>query len=235
MYKGKTFLAVIPARGGSKGVPRKNIRPLAGKPLIAWTIDVAKQSAYLDRCIVSTEDAEIAAIAQKYGGDVPFMRPAELAADDTPGYLPIFHAMDNLPPYDYVVTLQVTSPLRIAADIDRAIEICVDNDAPSCVSVTEAEHSPYWMYELDERGIMQPLIKIPFEQSYQRQKLPKVHRLNGAMYVSKYDFARANQGSLGEGVMAYVMPGERSHDIDSETDFRICEMLMQEKFNGKKE
>ena len=228
MYKGKTFLAVIPARGGSKGVPRKNIRMLAGKPLIAWTIDVAKQSAYLDRCIVSTEDTEIAAVAKKYGGDVPFMRPAELAADDTPGYMPIIHAMDSLPNYDYAVILQVTSPLRTVEDIDRAIELCVDNDAPSCVSITKAEHSPYWMYKLDDKGIMQPLIKLSFEEFYQRQKLPPVHRLNGAMFVGKYDFVRANQGFLGDGVMGYIMPGERSYDIDSETDFRLCELLMQE-------
>ena len=131
MYEGKKFLAVIPARGGSKGVPRKNIKMLAGKPLIAWTIDEAKKSKFIDTCIVSTEDEEIKKVAENCGGCVPFLRPAELAQDSTPGIEVILHAMEKFPDYDYIVLLQPTSPLRLVEDIDGAIEFCIKQKSNS--------------------------------------------------------------------------------------------------------
>lgn len=141
------ILAIIPARGGSKGVPRKNIRELAGKPLIAWTIEEAKKSKYIDRLILSTEDDEIIEVAKQYGCEVPFKRPIELAQDDTPGIDPVLHAIEQCPGYDYVVLLQPTSPLRTVDDIDGCIEQLLSSDGTNfCVSVTEPEKSPYWMY-----------------------------------------------------------------------------------------
>ena len=229
MYQNKTFLAIIPARGGSKGLPRKNIRDIGGKPLIAWTIEAAKASKYLDRVVVSTEDDEIAAVAKKYGGEVPFMRPASLAADDSPGIEATLHAMDHLPPYDFVVTLQPTSPLRTAADIDGAIGLCLDNGADSCVSVTEPEHSPYWMYRLDGQNFMIPLLTIPAEQYYRRQSLPKTYRLNGAVYVTAAGSIRQKQAAVGDKTLAYIMPQDRSVDIDSELDLAMAELLLKNK------
>ena len=184
MFEDKKILAIIPARGGSKGVPRKNIRELCGKPLIAWTIAEAAKSRYIDRCIISTEDDEIAMIAKKWGGEVPFMRPIELAQDGTPGIDPVLHAISKLPEYDYVVLLQATSPMRTVEDIDGCIEKCLNEGAESCVSVVEADNSPYWMYTFEDKDIIKPVLTITEEQSYQRQKLPKVYQLNGALYVN---------------------------------------------------
>ena len=231
MYLGKTFLGIIPARGGSKGVPHKNIRPLAGKPLIAWTIEQAKQSKYLDRCIVSTDDEEIRTIAKKYGGDVPFLRPTELAKDDTPSIAPVLHATGVLQGYDYVVLLQVTSPLRSVEDIDQAIEYCLDNRAESCVSVVEAATSPYWMYKISDSGHMTPILEIKRESGYQRQKLPKIYELNGAVYVASCEFLTRVHDFQNEETLGYIMPAQRSFDIDTLTDFKVADTLMR--YNGE--
>ncbi len=229
MYKGKKILAIIPARGGSKGVPRKNIRILAGKPLIAWTLEEAKRSKYIDKCIVSTEDEEIKSVAEAWGGNVPFMRPMELAQDNTPGIEPVLHAIKMLPGYDFVVLLQVTSPLRTVEDIDGAIAYCLNRDCESCVSVTEVEHSPYWMYQIDIQDQLKPILKIEKEKSFQRQKLPKVYQLNGAVYVASVEFVQKEQEFIGEETLGYVMPQERSYDIDTMMDFEVAEVLMKKR------
>ncbi len=226
MYKGKKILAIIPARGGSKGVPRKNIKILAGKPLIAWTIEEAKKSKFIDTCIVSTEDAEIKSVAEEWGGNVPFMRPAELAKDDTPGIEPVLHAIKMMPGYDFVILLQGTSQLRTVEDMVGAITYCLDRNCESCVSVTEAEHSPYWMYRMDEQSCLRPIMKIAKEESYQRQKLPKVFRLNGAVYVANVEFVKKQRGFIGDNTVGYGMPQERSYDIDTVLDFEVADVLM---------
>ena len=226
MYKGKKILAIIPARGGSKGVPRKNIKMLAGKPLIAWTIEEAKKSKYIDTCVVSTEDEEIKSVAEAWGGNVPFRRPAELAQDDTPGIEPVLHAIQMMPGYDFVVLLQVTSPLRKVEDIDGTIVHCLDRDCESCVSVTAVEHSPYWMYRMDEQERLRPILKISKEKSYQRQILPNVYQLNGAVYVASADFVQRMRGFFGEDTLGYIMPRENSHDIDTLVDFEVAEVLI---------
>ncbi len=228
MYKGKKILAIIPARGGSKGVPRKNIKMLAGKPLIAWTIEEAKKSKYIDMCIVSTEDEEIKSVAEKWGGDVPFMRPVELAQDDTPGIEPVLHAIKMMPGYDYVVLLQTTSPLRTVGDIDGAIACCLDSGSDSCVGITEAVHSPYWMYRMDEQEHLHPILTISKEDSYQRQRLPKVYQLNGAVYVASNDFIEKQCNFVGKETVGYVMPVERSYDIDTLVDFVVAEFLVKQ-------
>ena len=226
MYEDKKILAIIPARGGSKGVLRKNIRELCGKPLIAWTIDAAKKSRYIDTCVISTEDEEIKKVSESYGGYVPFMRPSEFARDDSPSIDAILHAVDNMPGYDYIVLLQPTSPLRIAEDIDGTIELCFKGKSLSAVSVTESEKSPYWMYTLNETGEMSPVLTIDKEKSYQRQKLPKVYRLNGAVYVAEKNFLKKNRGFIDAETLGYVMPASRSSDIDSILDFKLAEFIM---------
>ncbi|WP_126428726.1 cytidylyltransferase domain-containing protein [Brevibacillus marinus] len=226
MIQGKTVLAVIPARGGSKGVPRKNIRQLAGKPLIAWTIEAAQQSAYLDRIVVSTEDEEIAEVARQYGAEIPFLRPRELAQDDTPGIDPVLHAVECLPFYDFVVLLQPTSPLREASDIDRCIEMCVSRGERACVSVTAADKPPQWMYQLDRDFRLQPI--VPQAQLLtRRQDAPHVFVLNGAVYVAQTEWLKRSRSFLTENTAAYVMPKERSLDIDSELDLRIAAELLK--------
>lgn len=226
MIDGKTVLAIIPARGGSKGVPRKNIREVAGRPLIAWTIEEAKKSRYIDRLILSSDDAEIIRVAQSWGCDVPFVRPAALAQDETPGIDPVLHAMEELPDYEIVVLLQSTSPLRNVADIDGCIEYCITNGANACVSITQAEQSPYWMYTLASGGVMQPLIQT--KQIFdRRQDLPQVYILNGAVYVAHRDWLREHKTFMAEETLGFVMPQERSMDIDTELDLQVLNVYMK--------
>jgi len=222
MIEGRTVLAIVPARGGSKGLPRKNIRPLAGKPLIAWTLECASQSRYIDRCIVSTDDPEIADVAREWGGDVPFLRPAELARDDTPGIAPVIHALEQIGGYDLVVLLQPTSPLRAPSDIDGCLEKLTASGAPACVSVTPADQSPYWMYTLTERGKMRPVLE-GIERAVPRQQLLEVYVLNGAVYAAEVEWLKKSRSFLTEETVAFVMPRERSVDIDTLDDFERAE------------
>lgn len=226
MIHGRSVLAIIPARGGSKGVPRKNIRAVAGKPLIAWTIEEAKKSKYIDRLILSSDDAEIIEVAKRWGCEVPFVRPAELAQDETPGIAPVLHALDVLPDFELVVLLQITSPLRSAADIDGCIEQCIASNANACVTVSEAEQSPYWMYTLGEGGAMQAL--IPDQSFARRQDLPKAYLLNGAVYAAKSAWLRQHKTFVGAETLGFVMPQERSLDIDTELDLQILNIRHQE-------
>lgn len=216
-------MAVIPARGGSKGVPRKNIRLLAGKPLVTWTIEQAAQSRYIDRVIVSSEDEEICQVAKQSGAEVPFVRPMELASDTASGVDVLCHAVENAgADYDYVVLLQPTSPLRESTDIDAAIECCVSRTAKSVVSVAEATKSPYWMYQVQEGGKLTPFVE---NAASNRQQLPQSYALNGAVYVLEVAALLESRKILDEQTLGYVMPEERSYDIDTETDFLICEFL----------
>lgn len=226
MIGNKTVLAIIPARGGSKGVPRKNIRLLGGKPLIAWSIEEAKKSKYIDHLILSSEDDEIISVAKQYGCDVPFKRPTELASDDTAGIEPVIHALNQLKAYDYVVLLQPTSPLRTVEDIDQAIEQSIKS-GKSCVSVTEASQSPFWMYMLDPDLSLKYVIEqqnIPLR----RQEAKSVYVLNGAVYVSSCENIIKNKSFLMNDTVGYVMSREKSIDIDDEIDFQICEIWLKQ-------
>ncbi|ATW25676.1 cytidylyltransferase domain-containing protein [Candidatus Formimonas warabiya] len=226
MINNQKILGLIPARGGSKGVPRKNIRHVAGKPLIAWTIEEAKKSKYIDRLILSSEDEEIIKVAKTLGCEVPFVRPAELARDETPGIDPVLHALKFLPGYDYIVLLQPTSPLRSVLDIDGCLENCVFHNANACVSVSEVEKSPYWMYEIDANCCLKPIIKMekPFTR---RQDLPRVFALNGAVYVARIEWLLGKKSFLSEETTAFIMPRERSFDIDTKFDLRLVESIFQ--------
>jgi len=227
LYKGEKIIGIIPARGGSKGLLRKNILPLAGKPLIAWTIEAALKSKYLARVIVSTDDPAIAKISKKHGADVPFMRPRKLSTDRAKSIDVVFHVLRCLPEkYDYAVLLQPTSPLRTAADIDACLKLCITKKANSCVSVEEADRNPYWMYSLNKKGMMRKLIETK-KQIDRRQDLPKAYALNGAIYVARVDRLLNNKAFVTAETYAYVMPHERSIDIDSEIDFRFAESLLQ--------
>ncbi len=230
-------LAVIPARGGSKGIPRKNIHLLAGKPLITYTIEAALQSQYRLRVVVSTEDEKIAEVAQAAGAEVPFLRPAELARDDTPTFPVIQHALQWLEQHDdyqpeLVVLLQPTSPLRGSEHIDQALELILSSEADSVVSLCEAEHSPYWMKKVDAEGRVSPFIVTEGEYT-QRQALPKVYRLNGAIFVTRPEVIMRENRLLGDDTRAYIMDQGDSIDIDTELDFKLAELLIKQRWDNR--
>jgi len=225
MIKDKKILAVIPARGGSKGIPKKNIKMIAGKPLIAWTIEAAKQSKYIDRLIVSSDDDEIIRVACEWNCEAPFVRPAELALDSTPGVSPVLHAIAECPGYDYVVLLQPTSPLRTVEDIDGCIEQCVSEGESICVTVCEAEQSPLWMYQLSSQKSLSPYLSQEKEIE-SRQGLPVLYVMNGAVYVADCNLLKKMNSYVTEYTTGYIMPGERSMDIDDQFQFDIVEFLL---------
>jgi N-acylneuraminate cytidylyltransferase len=219
-------LGIIPARGGSKGIPRKNIIEVCGKPLIAYTIIEAKKSKYISRLILSSDDQEIISVASSWGCESPFIRPKELARDDTLGIDPVIHAINSLEEkFEYVVLLQPTSPLRVAEDIDRCIDVCIQQNVCSCVSVSLVNKSPYWMFELDNGCHMKPVIPADKSPST-RQSLPPVYVLNGAVYVARCDWLLKQQSFVGKETCAYVMPKQRSLDIDTEDDLFVFKSIL---------
>jgi len=228
MYNNKKVLAIIPARGGSKRLPGKNIMDLNGKPLIAWTIEAAKKSQYIDKLIVSTDDEKISTISKKYGAEVPFIRPKELSSDTANSIDVIFHAInfykEKSIEFEYILLLQPTSPLRITKDIDNAFKM-ISNDTKALVSVCETEHSPLWSNTLPDDLSMKDFIR-PKIKNKRSQDLPKYYRLNGAIYISKIEYLKENNGFLGKNTKAFIMPQERSVDIDSEVDYEICKIII---------
>ena len=220
-------LAVITARGGSKGVARKNVRDVGGKPLMAWSIEAGRQSTYVDRLILSSEDPEIIEVAGRWGCEVPFVRPGRLAEDDTRIEDVLLHALDEVgEEYDYLVLLQPTSPLRRAEDIDGAIEACHGSGAPASISVCRPTKSPYWMFRVDEAGRMHRLIEAP-GPTHRRQALPPVFAANGAVYVVAVPSFRESGEIYGPGMVAHVMPPERSLDVDSEMDLVLVDAMLE--------
>ena len=222
----KTF-ALIPARGGSEGIPRKNIKLIAGKPLIVWTIEAALRSSLLEAVVVSTDDAEIAEVARRAGAQVPFMRPPELAQDHTPGLDPVLHALAQLPQFEAVLLLQPTSPLRTTEDIDACLGMATNQLAPSVVSVCEPDIHPYWTYRLAEGQSLQPLIAAA--PVARRQDLPTVVAVNGALYFAKADWLRRSGSLVGPETLAYLMPRDRSVDLDTPLDWKLAELLLRER------
>jgi len=223
-------LAVIPARGGSKGLPGKNIRLLQGRPLIWHTIQQARASRRLQKIVLSTENDEIARIAAACGVQV-IRRPPELACDDTPTLPVLQHAVKYLQEsaserYGVLVLLQPTSPLRTAADIDAAIEVFLHSGCDSVVSVCETGHPPHWMYTIQE-GRLRPLLQGAAEIR-RRQDAPKVYRLNGAVYVTRIDTIMLEHKVIGDNARPYIMAPERSIDIDTELDLRLAELIMEQ-------
>ena len=223
-------LGLIPARGGSKGVPRKAVLAMAGKPLIGWTIEAALAAEGLDRVVVTSEDAEIIEVARAFGADVPFVRPAELSADDTPGMEPVTHALHWLQREqgytpDWVLLLQPTSPLRTAGDIDAAIRMATERGADSVVSVTEAADHPWWTKRLDDEGQLHDFVEQT-GGAVRRQELPDAYALNGAIYLARRDRLLRDRSWYGERTLAYVMPPERSLDIDTPWDFELADLVL---------
>jgi N-acylneuraminate cytidylyltransferase len=226
MINGKSVFAVIPARGGSKGLFRKNIAEVGGRPMIAWSIMAAQGSKYIDRTVLSSDDENIIAAAKDFGGDTPFIRPAELATDTSNTADTLIHALDQMTKaYDYLVLLQPTSPLRITGDIDGAIKKCHYKGALACVSGCEPSKSPYWMYHLDKDQKMSSVISSE-HITKQRQGLPKVFAPNGAVFVAQVSWFRKSLTFYGPDTIAYIMPTERSVDVDTILDLTLVQALL---------
>jgi CMP-N,N'-diacetyllegionaminic acid synthase len=232
MYKNKTFLAIIPARGGSKRLPRKNVLNLNGKPLIAWSIEAGIKSNYIDEVMVTTDDDEIEEVSKKYGATVPFKRPEELADDYATRPEVIKHTIeyyrDELGKnFDYLVFLQPTSPLRDAKDIDSAIEFLFQKNGDAVVSVCELEHPIHWSGTLLEDKNMSKFLDNVAVQS-RSQDLEKYYRLNGAIYICDVQkFLEEGCVFLKDNIYAFEMAQKKSVDIDTKLDFKIAEVLME--------
>ncbi len=228
MHNGKTFLAIIPARGGSKRLPRKNILELAGKPLIAWSIEAGLQSKHIDKVIVSSDDDEILSIAKDFGSET-IKRPDALASDTATSFDAIKHTIDNSKKYDYIILLQPTSPLRDEKHIDEAIELLETKQADALVSVCEMDHSLLWSNTLPADGSMNDFLRDEVK-SKRSQDLETYYRLNGAIYIAKTDrLLKEESFFLKDNIFAYRMDRKSSVDIDEEIDFRIAEYFMKDK------
>lgn len=225
VYKDKTFLAIIPARGGSKRLPRKNLLDLAGQPLVAWSIEAGLNSKYIDNVVVSSDDVEILAISKRYNAET-IVRPVELASDTATTFDAIQHTIDNVKRYDYIVLLQATTPLRDEKQIDEAIELLESKNADAIVSVCEMDHSPLWSNTLNENLSMQGFLKEEILHK-RSQDLEKYFRLNGAIYICKTEkLLEEKSFFLKENIYAYKMSRESSIDIDEEIDFRMAEFYL---------
>jgi CMP-N-acetylneuraminic acid synthetase len=232
------ILGVIPARGGSKGVQRKNIRLLCGKPLLAYTAGVALESQSLARVILSTEDEEIAEVGRQYGLETPFMRPVELAQDDTPMLPVVQHAVTSLEArgiyFDAVCLLQPTNPLRLAEDIDGCINLFIQANATAAFTTLPVppKHNPHWVYFQDAQGLLY-LSTGELNPVTQRQSLPPAFHREGSVYVVQRDVLMKQQSFYGQRVVGYPIPPERSVNIDTledwaDAEFRLCGNTLQD-------
>lgn len=195
--------------------------------MIAWTIEAALRSRSLDSVLVSTEDKEIAQIAREWGGQVPFLRPPELARDDTPGIDPVLHILEQTPGFDAVLLLQPTSPLRTTEDVDACIALAQGLGAPSAVSVSKADVHPYWMCSLGADRRLRALVDT--QPISCRQELPLMYALNGALYYAGADWLQKHRAFVTAETVAYVMPPERSVDLDTLLDWKLAELLLEER------
>ena len=233
MFDGKRILALIPARGGSKGIKGKNIIPVAGKPLIAWTVEASLKSRYIDDTVITTDSRDIAEVAERFGAEVPFMRPSELADDKAKTVDAVIHALDTLRNagrvYDVLILLQPTSPARTSDDIDGAIHVFFAKCERGLASVSPVEDSPLLIRSVNSDGEMTPLLDV--NSTCRRQDMPEYFRVNGSIYINRV--ADINPfTSFNDNPTAYIMSREHSVDIDELKDIIIAEYFMK-KERGK--
>jgi len=229
MIQGKRVLAVIPARGGSKGVPRKNIRLINGHPLIAWTVRQALASNHTTEVIVSTDDEQIAQVALSYGAAVPFLRPTELAQDDSPTVDAVLHVLSNLPEsYDICCLLEPTSPLRKPRDIDESVTLLESKWDTTDAVVTVGEvhlESPFICKKISDEGYLEPV--VPATKYYQRQQLPKTYFPYGVFYGAKVDTLISEHTFYPKRTRSYFLERWQNFEIDDELDLLIVETIMK--------
>lgn len=224
MIGGRSVLAVVTARGGSKGLPRKNLVPFRGAPLIAWTIRAAQAAPAIDRLILSSDDPEIIETARALGCEAPFRRTPELASDTAASIDVLLDAAERVPGHDIIVLLQPTSPLRTADDIEATLAVMAETGAPGAVSVSEAPCHPYLIFRRDAAGRLSPFVEKPADMGWRRQDLPPAWRVNGAVYAADLAWLRVERTLCKAGeTAAYEMPVERSIDIDTLEDLQAAE------------
>ena len=230
MYYNSRILAFIPARGGSKGIPGKNIIPLIGKPLIAYTIEAAKASNYIDDVIVSTDSTEIAEIAKTYGADVPCMRPAQLAEDTSATIDAILYKINFLCNkgryYDILVLLQPTQPLRTVWHIDKAIQCYFEQGERPLVSVSPVSDHPILIRSIGINGELTPLLNC--NSTVRRQDMPSFYRVNGCIYINKIDYL-TTKTSFNDNPVPFIMDKQYSVDIDEPEDLALAEFYLKKR------
>lgn len=219
-------IAIIPARKGSKGLPKKNIKPLGNKPLIAWTIESALKTDFICKTVVTTDCEEISKIAKKYGAEVPFIRPENLSSDTATTSDVIKHAISAIDEdFDILVLLQPTSPFRTEVDINNAFEIYNNSYPSSVVSVVKADKSPYWYFSRGTDSKIKPLLSIN-EQYSRRQELPETFLLNGAIYIVNVNKFLSSGKFIFDDSLSYLMCKESSIDIDDIMDFKLAQLTL---------
>lgn len=228
MYQGKKILALIPARGGSKGIKDKNIMPLHGRPLIAYAIDCGLQSKYVDSVVVTTDSEKIAEVSRQCGARVPFMRPAKYAQDTSTTLVAVIHAVDTLKAmgetYDALLLLQPTQPLRTSQDVDSAIEAYFEKGEEDLVSVSLVSDHPIFVRTIDENGTMHKLLDC--SSTCRRQDMPPFYRVNGCIYINNLEKLN-EKTSFGDNPIPFVMERSHSVDIDDLADFYLAEYYLK--------
>ncbi|WP_353106620.1 acylneuraminate cytidylyltransferase family protein [Acetoanaerobium noterae] len=227
------MIAIIPARGGSKGVPKKNIKLIDGKPLIYYTIKAAKESKAVSRIIVSTDCLEIASVAKELGAEVPFLRPEYLATDTSKAIDAYLYTIEKInndenKNINEFMVLLPTSPFRTSDDIDSAVKIFCDKNADTVISVVEATHPPTWYKKISSVGVLEDFIENA-DNSLNRQEAQKTYLPNGAIYIFKYDKLKENNSYYNKKTFPYIMSIENSIDIDTFIDFKLAKLIMEEK------
>lgn len=234
MIENKKILAIIPARGGSKGIPRKNVKAISGKPMIQYTIEAAKECPYIDKVVVSTEDEEIADISMRAGAIVPFSRPEELATDEAKTIDVVMHAVEfyerKAERFDIIVLLQPTSPLRNAEDITKALEYFMRNEQRSLVTVSEVSESPILMRNFNKENKLEKIMEE--DSDVRRQDMKKFYRINGAIYINKASELNANT-SFNDNEMGFVLTQEHGIDVDEPQDLVVAEYYLSQACDGE--
>lgn len=234
MISGYKTLALIPARGGSKGLPGKNLKPLLGKPLVAWSIEAARLSPSIDAILLSTDNEKIAEIGKEEGALVPFIRPTELSGDSASSIDVVLHALDFLETagekYDIVVLLEPTSPQRNSSDIEQALSLLIQAEARAVVGVTKAESShPNFIYRLQDNLRLSPYDKNKVSQHVRRQDLEPLYFLEGSIYISFVESLRQYHSFYHQNTVGYEVPKWKSLEIDDLDDFIMVEALLRHK------
>lgn len=234
MIENKKILAIIPARGGSKGIPRKNVKAISGKPMIQYTIEAAKECPYIDKVVVSTEDVEIADISMRAGAIVPFSRPEELATDEAKTIDVVMHAVEfyerKAERFDIIVLLQPTSPLRNAEDITKALEYFMRNEQRSLVTVSEVSESPILMRNFNKENKLEKILEE--DSDVRRQDMKKFYRINGAIYINKASELNANT-RFNDNEMGFVLTQEHGIDVDEPQDLVVAEYYLSQACDGE--
>ena len=234
MIDNKKVLAIIPARGGSKGIPRKNVKAISGKPMIQYTIEAAKDCEYIDKVIVSTEDEEIADISMRAGAIVPFSRPEELATDEAKIIDVVMHAVEfyvrKAEHFDIIVLLQPTSPLRNAEDVTKALEYFIRKEQKSLVSVSEVSESPIFMRSFNKENELEKIVSE--DGGVHGQDMKKYYRINGAIYINKVSELNP-QTNFNDNQMGYVLTKEHGIDVDEPQDLVVAEYYLSQACDGE--